>query len=76
MVKQVNVSYVDHGFGPALAINAADATNAGTRVGEADGELGLLRLSDAVITLEIARPDGQSSVLTWDPAEVSFDPIV
>jgi hypothetical protein len=69
--RSVQVSYVPQGFGLALVVD-------GDGVERPDGEdpaAGVLRNGTAVITLEIPRPDGTSSVLSWDPAEVAFDPI-
>lgn len=71
--RPVRVSYVEQGFGVALQVGdeSADGVEPG-----GDVEAGLLRVSDAVVTLEIPHPDGGRSFLSWDPAEVSFDPLV
>lgn len=37
---------------------------------------GVLRVSAAVITLELPMADGSTSVLAWDPAEVDWDSLV
>ena len=70
--RPVRVSYVPQGFGVALVVDDDPEATADDAVAES----GLLRVSDAVVTLEIPRPDGGRSVLSWDPAEVAFDPRV
>ncbi len=73
--RPVRVSYQDRGFGVALVVGEDEVSGAdGDEI--ADGEAGLLRVSDAVVTLEIPLADGSRSVLTWDPAEVTVDPLV
>ena len=67
--RRVRVNYVRQQFGLALVVdNEAGTTD--------HAEHGLLRVGDACVTLEIERPDGRSAVLSWDPAEVTWDPIV
>lgn len=68
-VRAVRVGYEADGFGPALVVATDDASEAGA-------DTGLLRVSDAVVTLEIPLPGGGRSVLSWDPAEVTLDPLV
>lgn len=72
-VREVLVGYEAAGVGPALVVEQAG----GRGDGPVDGEVpGLLRAGGAVVTLEIPRPDGGRSVLSWDPAEVALDPLV
>lgn len=71
--RAVRVSYQERGFGVALVVDG-DREGGG---GDAEaGEAGVLRVSDAVVTLEIPLADGGRSVLSWDPAEVTVDPLV
>ncbi len=75
--RPVRVGYVAQGFGPALVVD--DGADGSERLeDDADGEArdGLLRVGDAVVTLEIPLPDGRRSVLSWDPSEVTLDPLV
>lgn len=67
--RPVRVSYEPRGFGVALVVD----DDAGT---EDDETAGLLHVGDAVVTLEIPLPGGGRSVLTWDPSEVTVDPLV
>jgi hypothetical protein len=67
--KRVHVSYGAEGAGLALALSDSALSDSAT-----DGE-GVLRISDACITLEIPTTDGVPSVLAWDPAEVSWDAV-
>ena len=62
----MRVSFESRRFGVALVVGDEGP----------DGDTGLLRVGDAVVTLEIPGPDGRSSTLTWDPAEVAVDPLV
>lgn len=62
--KRVHVSYGAEGTGLALALSETAE----------DGD-GVLRITDACITLEIPTTDGVPSVLAWDPAEVSWDAV-
>lgn len=71
--RAVRVSYETRGFGVALVV---DEAGDGTTDETDDAETGVLRVSDAVVTLEIPLADGGRSVLSWDPAEVSVDPQV
>lgn len=73
--RPVRVSYQDRGFGIALVVGDGEAPGADGSAPE-ETEAGVLRVSDAVVTLEIPLADGGRSVLTWDPAEVTVDPIV
>ena len=72
--RRVRVSYVPSGHGLALVIDdAAEHTDTEqTDTGQTDG---VLRVSDAVITLEIPTADGRPAVLAWDPAEVTWDAV-
>ncbi len=73
--RPVRVSYENRGFGVALVVGDDEASGADGS-GTAETEAGVLRVSDAVVTLEIPLADGGRSVLTWDPAEVTVDPLV
>lgn len=73
--RPVRVSYEDRGFGVALVVGDGGAA-ALDGVDAAETEAGVLRVSDAVVTLEIPLADGGRSVLTWDPAEITVDPLV
>lgn len=65
--RPVRVRHVPQRFGLALVVD---------NDGAGDGaERGLLRVGDACVTLEIVGPDGSPSVLSWDPAEVAWDPV-
>lgn len=64
----MRVSYVPRGFGLALVIDESE--DHGTD--EVDG---VLRVSDAVVTLEMPTVDGRPAVLAWDPAEVNWDAV-
>lgn len=70
--RRVRVGYATRGFGPALVVGRDD----GPDDGHDDAEHGLLTVGDAVVTLEIPRPDGTLATLAWDPAEVAYDPLV
>ena len=78
-IRRVHVTYAPEGAGLSLVDvdtptsyldAAAESASGETASGESDG---VLHISEACITLEIPRPDGQPSVLAWDPAEVSWD---
>ncbi len=73
-VRAVRVGYVADGVGPALVVADGDPTDEGEEGAVTDA--GLLRVSDAVVTLEIPLPGGGRSVLSWDPSEVALDPLV
>jgi hypothetical protein len=73
--RRVRVSYDPKGFGLALVVDN-DRDDGAAEQPPATGEQGLLRVGEACVTLEIARPDGRPSVLSWDPAEVGWDPVV
>jgi len=73
--RPVRVSYEDRGFGVALVVGD-DRADGVEGVDATETEAGVLRVSDAVVTLEIPLADGSRSVLTWDPAEVTVDPLV
>ena len=72
--RPVRVSYETRGFGLALVVGDGEAPG-GDGSDTADTEAGVLRVSDAVVTLEIPLADGSRSVLSWDPAEVTVDPL-
>ncbi len=62
--KRVRVSYRSEGAGLALSLaDSVDVTD------------GVLRITDACVTLEIPTTDGRPSMLAWDPAEVSWDAV-
>ena len=67
--RAVRVRYVPQGFGLALVIDEE-------LIDEEPGGAGVLRVSDAVVTAEVPMPDGGWATLAWDPAEVTFDPLV
>lgn len=69
--RAVRVRYEPRGFGLALVVDGGDPIPGGDPT-----EPGVLRVSDAVVTLEIPLPDGSRSTLSWDPAEVAVDPLV
>lgn len=71
--RPVRVGYVAAGIGVALVVDDGDRDD---EDGSSTEERGVLRVGDAVVTLEIPRPDGGRSVLSWDPAEVTLDPLV
>lgn len=73
--RSVRVSYEPRGFGVALVVGDGDPSD-GSAEGDAESETGVLRVSDAVVTLEIPLAGGGHSVLSWDPAEVAVDPQV
>jgi len=72
--RRVRVSYVPKGFGLALVVDTG--AEDGEDPSDGAGEQGLLRVGEACVTLEIPRPDGRPSVLSWDPAEVGWDPVI
>ncbi len=75
--RPVRVSYVAEGVGVALVVADGDDGSDGALDDAGDGaDHGVLHLGDAVVTLEIPRPDGGRSVLSWDPTEVTLDPLV
>lgn len=78
--RAVRVCYVPQGFGLALVIDGEAPVSPGDDRGAhhdgVEAETGLLRISDAVVTLEIPRPGGGHHTLSWDPTEVAFDPLV
>lgn len=71
--RAVRVSYEPRGFGVALVVDGSSADGSDD---DGSAEAGVLRVSDAVVTLEIPLADGGRSVLSWDPAEVMVDPQV
>lgn len=71
--RRVRVGYAAQGFGPALVVERDEVPEGDD---PSDAEHGLLTVGLAVVTLEIPRPDGTRATLAWDPAEVSFDPLV
>ncbi len=73
--RPVRVSYQPRRFGVVLVVEDEAGGGAEGAGGAAGTGTGLLRVSDAVITLEIPLPDGTRSVLSWDPAEVVVDPL-
>jgi len=73
--RKVRVQYVPRGFGLALTItDEMSDPSAAPEEGAADVDDGFLTVVECgVTTLELARPDGASSTLIWDQAEVSWD---
>lgn len=68
----VRVRYAPSGAGISLVLDgSAEPTE-----DQAEATDGLLRVSAAVITLELPGPDGSTAVLAWDPAEVDWDSLV
>lgn len=72
-VRQVRVSYGPEGRGLTLAPaiegpvpSEVESTTAPDPVN------GVLRIGDGCVTLELPMPDGATSVLAWDPAEVGL----
>jgi hypothetical protein len=65
--KRVRVSYESTGHGLALMIAGPDTAATDDRYQD-----GVLRISDACVTLELPAADGRASVLAWDPAEVDW----
>ncbi len=76
--KKVRVSYVPTGHGLALTIaDVEERTVDGVVAGDGgDGEDGVLRVTDACVTLEFPMSDGRTSMLAWDPAEVDWNELV
>ncbi len=70
--KAVRVSYVPTGFGLALEIDDTGELCLDS-VGDSDG---VLRISDARVTLELPAANGKVSTLAWDPAEVSWESLL
>ena len=74
---RVRVNYVPRGFGLALTISddeAIDVTDAASTETEVEPEDGYLTVIECgVTTLELRRPDGGSSYLIWDQAEVAWE---
>ena len=73
--RRVRVQYVPRGFGLALTISDEPSDPAASTDGGIDeADNGFLTVVESgVTTLELARPDGASSTLIWDQAEVSWD---
>ncbi len=86
--RRVRVSYVPTGFGLALAISDDPCTDGSSSEGSSsDGTSGegtgnqyrsdgLLRIGDSCVTLELPTIDGRTSILAWDPAEVTWESMV
>ena len=73
-IRRVHVTYAPEGAGLSLVDVDTPTSDLDAAAESASGESdGVLHISEACITLEIPRPDGQPSVLAWDPAEVSWD---
>ncbi|MDH3293518.1 MAG: hypothetical protein OER95_04250 [Acidimicrobiia bacterium] len=82
---RVRVTYVPRGYGLALTISeestppdaaadgplSEDLGQAGFAVQADDGYLTVVE--SGVTTLELRRPDGQSSYLIWDQSEVAWE---
>ena len=85
--KAVRVSYVPTGYGLALeiddtgelALDEHDTSQHETKAHETKelgADDGLLRISDARITLELPAVDGKTSTLAWDPEEVPWEALL
>ncbi len=83
--RRVRVQYVPRGFGLALTIKedttAPDTdVDAGSNEFDGDGfdsDDGYLTVvASGVTTLELRRPDGESSMLIWDETEVAWDSLL
>lgn len=76
--RKVRVSYVPSGFGLALTITESPdlADDAALDRPPADGSEGVLRVSDACVTLELPMADGRRPMLAWDPAEFNWEALV
>lgn len=80
--KKVRVSYVPTGHGLALTIAEVRRRPRYRRskshdlAASPEATDGVLRVTDACVTLELPMVDGRTPVLAWDPAEVDWEAMV